>query len=193
MASASAPTVGNHFVNLNSCIYSGSTFLGVQNVNQSNVNPEMNSVEKHARKVVFGVLGNAALIVASAIEALARAIFGVGALIYGYASSAPEERKDFFLRVGFMGMVLSAGNAYACAKAIYAICSNWNGVAALNYNNLYPEAVCPVEETLREMFAQPPARPANGEAGAAGNQADQADNSVATPPASAPKQETPAA
>lgn len=161
MASAANVNFSNHFANLNACIYSGSTYLGVHNTTQSNVNSEMTNVEKHARKAVFGVLGNAAIVVASAIETLARAIFGICAYIYGVASSASEERKNFLLSVGFEGAAISGGNVVACAKAIYAICSNWNGVEPLNYNTLFPLSID--ENDLRRMFAQAPARPARNE------------------------------
>lgn len=127
--------------------------------------------EYHGRRVVFGMLGEGALLVLSLIEAAGRAVFGVGVLIWARAAHPDENRKNYWTSVSFGSAWLAMGNAAVCAKAFVQNFQTWNSGEGLQYEPLYPASLrpdadyfarflrpAPVQEEARaeELVYQPP-------------------------------------
>lgn len=196
MASEVSKTIGNQFTQWARCDVSASTVCTLQVTNLRNGvgREEMGDVESVARKVVGG-LCYAGLLVASAIEALARIIISVPVIIYGcwlgeQKSSADEDKVNYLINLFFHGAIISGENALNCAMAIFQSIRNHDKPIAYDrllgwehyHDNVFDQV----------PFADKPLLPAGARAADARPEQD-APAAAAKPEADKPKPSAPSA
>lgn len=149
-AASNAPTLGNRFDQFQAIQYSTSTYLTVKSFDLRNGSRtpagrhEMNAIEDNARKVVFGVLAPAALVLVSAIETLARLVFAAGAYVYiathggEDAEGAQKATNEYLYSLSFSGAMFSGENVANCVMTVYQNIKQWNEPVRLNYDELLP-------------------------------------------------------
>lgn len=125
MAVEALKTVGNQLDQWARCDVSASTVctLKITHFRNGTGREAMGDVESVARKVVGG-LCYAGLLVASASEAIARAIITAPVLLYtmfvlnGDKDKVDEAKANYLLNLSFHGMIISGENVINCALAI---------------------------------------------------------------------------
>ncbi|MFI5334612.1 MAG: hypothetical protein ACHQT8_05555 [Chlamydiales bacterium] len=164
LETASARTVGNQFVNFESCKFSANTFISVKNHAQLagrfvDGRSQMYRGEENARKVIFGVLCPIGIALAASIEAFVRGVFGAG--VYIYQCTRPEEENEnpngmWWANISYTGALFSTETIANCAVEIFTTIKYWNG-PKFTYDELVPCLRQFNQQTLDEMRLLTPA------------------------------------